>query len=233
MDKVDLAIREVLQSSTLFNALSSEETELLASVSRLGRAERGEVIWTHGSEVDFFGIVGKGFVKMVKSNSSGHDVTLEIMGPGQSFGLMGSIDQRGCPLTAISIAKTIFVRVPKQKFMPVFESNVTLKDSLLSRLRARFTAKLDIMARMSNGRVDERIAAIIFLLLDSYGEEDGDQIRLTIPLTRQELGEMAGTTTESTIRTLSRWQKSGIISTDKQQITVKDVPALMVIASHE
>ncbi|MBX3117476.1 MAG: Crp/Fnr family transcriptional regulator [Fimbriimonadaceae bacterium] len=229
MEKLDLAIREVLQASTLFNALTPEESEGLAKNSRLCRVARGEVIWTHGAEVDFFGIVGTGFVKMVKGVSSGADVTLEIMGPGQIFGLMGTLDRQGCPLTAIAISKAIYLRVPKREIHPIYERNLVLKNGLLMRLSRRFKQNLDMMARMGSGRVDERIGAVLFILADSYGEEDGDTVKLTIPLTRQEIGEMAGTTTESTIRTLSRWQKEGIVSTDKHLITITDVPALVAI----
>lgn len=87
------------------------------------------------------------------------------------------------------------------------------------------------MAKMTSGRVDERIAAILFLLAESYGERCPEGTRLQVPLTRQEISEMAGTTVESTIRVLSRWQKEGLVSTDRQYITLRDTHRMSQVLS--
>ena len=90
---------------------------------------------------------------------------------------------------------------------------------------------VDLMARMSSGKVEQRIAAILFILAESYGTRDASSLRLEVPLTRQDISEMAGTTVESTIRTMSRWQKEGLIVTDRQYVTISDEAALTEILS--
>jgi CRP-like cAMP-binding protein len=216
----------VLQSSTLLNALTPEEMQLLKEQSRVIFAQKGEVIWLSGSEVDFFGLAHSGFVKMVRSNSDGTDVTAELMGPGQIFGMMGTITQTGCPLSAVAVTDLWYLRIPKRPFLHIYEQNTAMKDRLVRRLSKRLHSAIDLMARMSSGRVEERLAAILFILAESYGTRKGKHLTLNVPLTRQEISEMAGTTVESTIRTMSRWQKEGLISTDKQIITVLDEEAL-------
>lgn len=224
-----LSVRSVLESSNLLNALSSEEIEMLAGRSRLMRCARGETIWLSGAEVDFFGCVGRGFVKMVRTNANGVDATLEIMGPGQIFGLLGVIEGTGCPIMASGLTDVAYVRIPKQSFFPIYERSSQLKDRLVRRTAVRMHQKLDFMAKLSNGRVEERIAAMLFILAESYSREVGDAIEITIPLTRQDIGEMAGTTTETTIRTLSRWSKDGIVTTDHHRIIILKPTALEAV----
>lgn len=219
-------VRSVLESSTLFNSLTTNELETLEKSCRLVECIRGEPIWLHGSEADFFGLVAKGFVKMVRTNASGIDLTLEIMGPGQIFGLLGTLEGGGCPLMAYGLVDTIFLRIPKRVFQPIYDQSHSLKDRLVRRGAVRLHQKLDFMARLSTGRADERIAAILFVLAESYGDAVGKQIRLKVPLTRQDLGEMAGTSTETAIRILSKWSKARIVETDHQMITILDVDAL-------
>lgn len=214
------SIEQVLHSSTLLNALTPAQLEPLARSARIAEAHRGEYIWLDGSEVDFFGIIGSGFVKMVRSADDGVDVTLEIMGPGQIFGMLGTIEGSGCPLSAAAVTHLWYLRLPKSVFLPIYKESDALKDRLIRRSAVRLHAAKDLLARMSTGKIDERIAAILFLLADSYGEEQGKAIRLTIPLTRQEIAEMAGTTGESAIRTLSKWQKLGHVRTDHGYITI-------------
>lgn len=216
----------VLRSSTLFNSLGSSEIDELARVSHMAYAERGETIWLHGREVDFYGLAGTGFIKMVRSLETGQEVTTEIIGPGQIFGLLGTIEGTGCPLSARAVCNTWYLKVPKGAFMPIYESSVTLKAHLLRRTTQRFRQTMDLMAKMSTGRVEEKIAVILLLLAQSYGDETSRGVTLQVPLTRQDISEMAGTTVESTIRVMSRWQKEGLIASDHKFVTLLDVQGL-------
>lgn len=211
---------QVLRASTLLNCLTSDETEHLAATSHMAYAERGEAIWLDGSQVDFFGIVGIGFVKMLRSTATGHDVTTELMGPGQVFGLLGAIDGTGCPQTAQAVCNTWYLKVNKREFMGIYRENTVLKEHLIRRTSNRLRNSFAMLARMSTGRVEQRIAAILFMLADSYGAEDGDGVTLEVPLTRQDIAEMTGTTVETTIRVMSGWQKKGWLATSHKQITL-------------
>lgn len=216
----------VLQSTTLLNSLPFEDMDRLAAMSHMAFAERGTAIWLHGSETDFFGVVGSGFVKMVRSNSTGQEVTAELMGPGQIFGLLGTVDGTGCPLSARAVADCWYLKVPKAQFLPIYNQRTTLKDHIVRRTTTRLRNAYDMMARMSTGRVEERIAAILLILAQSYGRAEGKALLVDVPLTRQDIAEMAGTTVESTIRTMSRLQKEGVLETRSRRVLILDVPAL-------
>jgi CRP/FNR family transcriptional regulator, nitrogen oxide reductase regulator len=217
----------VLQSNTLLNALTYEQIEGLAKVCRPVYAERGEMIWWSGADVDFFGLAADGFVKMVRSCPNGNDVTMELFGPGQIFGMMGTITRTGCPLSSYSVTNLWYLRIPKKAFLDIYEQNIPLKDRLLRKTALRLHAAVNLMAHMSSGRVEERIAAILFILSESYGHKDPlGGIRLDVPLTRQEISDMAGTTVESTIRVMSRWQKEGIVSTERQHVVIQNTERL-------
>lgn len=214
---------QVLRASTLLNSLAEEEIGALAGTAHMAFAERGSVIWLNGAEMDFFGVVGVGFVKMMRSTAAGQDVTTELMGPGQVFGLLGVLDGTGCPQTAQAVCNTWYLKVNKREFLDVYRKNVVLKEHLLRRTTQRLRGSFEMFARMSTGKVEQRIAAILFMLADSYGVDNGEGIVLEVPLTRQDIAEMAGTTVETTIRILSGWQKRKIVETNHKQITILDV----------
>ena len=218
----ELSVRGVLESSTLLNSLSDVEMEELAKVSRLKSCQKGELIWSSGAETGFIGLVGTGFVKLVQSTALGVEMTMEITGPGQIFGLLGAITGGGCPLTAYGLTDTVFLRIPKPDILAIYEKSGELKDRLVRRTTIRMHQKLDFMGKLSSGRSEERIAAILFILSESYGIQDGKSIRISIPLTRQAIGEMAGTTTATTIRVMSKWSKTKMVLTDQQHIIISD-----------
>ena len=72
---------------------------------------------------------------------------------------------------------------------------------------------------------------MLLILCDSFGEEHAKGTLLNIPLTRQDIAEIAGTTVESTIRVMSKWQKAGWIATRSQHILVKEVDELVSTVS--
>lgn len=219
-------ILSVLKSSTLLNSIDESELILLAKDCHMAYAERGETIWVRGDQVDFFGLVGTGFVKMVRSTAKGQEVTAEIMGPGQIFGMLGAIEGSGCPLTSRAVSNCWYLKLPKRVFAPVYERQQLLKDAVLRRTAGRLRLSHEMIAAMASGRVDERIALVLYLLAESYGETHGDSVTIKVPLTRMEISEMAGTTVETTIRVISRWQKENLVETDHRHITIKNAQKL-------
>jgi len=55
------------------------------------------------------------------------------------------------------------------------------------------------------------------------------KLGLTIPFTRQEIAEMAGTTTETTIRVISRLKDRGVVSSNRGEITIIDETKLCLL----
>lgn len=221
------SIREVLSLSVLFRSLSEEDLLELETKCFLAFAAKGECIWRHGSEAWFFGTCGNGFVKMVKSSVLGQEMTLELMGPGQSFGVLGTIDGKGCPLSAFAVTDIWFLKIPKGEFQPIYQRADVLKDQLVRRTTQRLRQAHEMMSRLSSGKVSSRIAAVLLVIAESYGKPSSNGVLLDIPLTRQDIADIAGTTVESTIRVMSSWQKEGILSTEQQRITITDENALI------
>lgn len=220
------AVNAVIKSCSILNALTAEEHDQLASHGFMAYADRGEVIWLAGSPSHTVCIVGSGFIKMTRSTPQGAEVAIELLGPGQCFGLLVAIEGREYPLTAVAVTKTWYLKIPTRSVMEIYASNVNLKDHILRTLGPRLRKAHDMMARMSMGRMEQRLAAVLLILMDSYGQPQKVGIRIEVPLTRQDLAEMAGTTVETAIRVMSKMQKEGVVKTDKQMITILDAASL-------
>jgi CRP-like cAMP-binding protein len=220
------SVIDVIETCSLLNALKDEERLNLAEKSFLAFAERGETIWLAGGPSHFVGIVGNGFVKMTRTTIQGSEVAMELLGPGQCFGLFAAIEGRAYPLTATAVTTTWYVKIPTRVLIEVYNNSSAFKDQIVRSLGPRLRRAHDMMARMAASKVEQRIAAVLLILIDSYGEKTDQGVRINVPLTRQDLSEMAGTTVETSIRTMSKWQKAGIIATDHQMITVVSPSAL-------
>ena len=91
-----------------------------------------------------------------------------------------------------------------------------------------------VQAAVSNRRLalftasaEERLATTLMELGERFGDEleDGSTL-IPLRLTRAELAALVGTTVETTIRTLSRWTREGLVSTGDSGLTLHDAVAL-------
>ncbi|MFP3254380.1 MAG: helix-turn-helix domain-containing protein, partial [Hydrogenobaculum sp.] len=73
---------------------------------------------------------------------------------------------------------------------------------------------------------------VLLELAKSVGEEkEGGKISIEIPITRQDIAEMTGTTVETAIRIMSKWKKEGIIHTERGYIEIlkkRELERLMI-----
>ena len=80
---------------------------------------------------------------------------------------------------------------------------------------------------LAGERVERRIAHILLKLADRVGRAEPEGVLITIPLSRQDLADMAGTTLETAIRTISRFHAQGWVATRRGGYLLITAPALL------
>jgi len=80
-------------------------------------------------------------------------------------------------------------------------------------------------------RVESRIASLLLKLSDRSGEKGDAGVFIGTKLTKQDIAEMVGTTVETSIRTLSRFKKLGIISEKEGKIFIQNSEKLRSLCS--
>ena len=78
--------------------------------------------------------------------------------------------------------------------------------------------------------MEARLARFMLKLADDMGQRRPDGIFVPLPLSRQEIADMIGTTIETSIRIMSRWGKDDIVRTEKDGFLVVDRASLEATA---
>jgi CRP/FNR family transcriptional regulator len=71
--------------------------------------------------------------------------------------------------------------------------------------------------------VEKRLAMLLLKLQEKHG--------MTLPFTKRELAEQVGTTVETTIRVMSRFQKKGWISSSRGKLQLKALPPIQKLVA--
>lgn len=221
----DVNTLELLKRLPLLADLPESDLALLAEQTRLERFERDQVIFYQEDPCERVWLVHSGQVKIVFHDRDGREIILEIISPGEAFG--GAVlffpTQ---PATAKALEDAVIGSFSAQVYTQFLltRPQVTLK--LLRMLGVRHRAMLN-MQTMVGERVERRMAHILLKLSVRVGKDTPEGTLITIPLSRQDLADMACTTLETSIRTISRFQKDGMVATRRGgYLLVKDEDGL-------
>lgn len=109
------------------------------------------------------------------------------------------------------------VRIPADRVRTLLARHARFAAGIVRMLGRRF-AHMAVMYAMAFEPVDARIAAVLVQLTEAFGT--------TIPLTRREVAQLAGTTVETAIRVTTRWQREGLVRLGRGRIVVLNIASL-------
>ena len=97
----------------------------------------------------------------------------------------------------------------------------------LSLRLVQLTARL---TELTGGRVEARFARFFLKLAGEIGRRDRGGIFIPLPFSRQELADWTGTTVETSIRIMSRWNKEDVLRTERDGFVLVDRETLETLA---
>ena len=221
----------VIAKISLFRRVTPEDRERIAAVSFERTYERGEEVFAEGDPSEFFFVVISGRVKVYKHGPAGNDIILEMFGPGGPLGAVAAYESRPYPASARAIEPSSCLLIPRQAFFSLLEQHPSLVRGLLGSLSLRLVELTTRLAELTGGRVEARFARLFVKLAAQLGRAERGGVFIPLPLSRQELADLTGTTIETAIRTMSRWNKDDVLRTDKDGFVITDREALEAIAA--
>jgi CRP-like cAMP-binding protein len=221
---------DVLKRIAMFRRVSPDDRQHILHVSELKRFSRGDLIFREGDAADTFLAIVEGRVKVYKTAPNGREVILEIFGAGDPLGAVAVYENRDLPASALALEDTECVAIRRHDFFLLLEHHPAMVRALLSGLTLRLAELTRRLAEMTAGRVEARFARLFLKLAEQIGKRDRGGVFVAMPLTRQELADLTGTTIETAIRTMSRWQKEDVVRTEKDGFIIANRGALEAAA---
>jgi CRP/FNR family cyclic AMP-dependent transcriptional regulator len=211
--------------------LDDREREALERRARTARFVAGDRLLQQGEPGDKVVVLLRGRAKVSYVTREGRELVLRFCGPGELVGELSVIDERP-RLSSIDALEPVEALVlPASEFRSLIEAERTIAWKLLGMLSRRFRDA--DLKRLEFGASDTvgRVAARIVELADRYGEADDDGIRITLPLSQDELGAWTGSSRAGVAAALRTLRELGWIETERRRITVRDRGALAARAS--
>jgi len=215
-------IVRTLKKSRIFSNIRNDELIKISSLFEVVHFRNGEYIFMENDPSVWLYIVSKKRVKIIKHTLSGKDVILELKSPGEIFCCATVLDNKPYPESAQSKGASSAIRIRRADLLKLIDTYPFMKVGIVNYLNEKLTDAYDMLQSLSTEIVEKRIVTILLKLSEKTGTGNSEYRQIDFPLTRKEIADMVGTSTETCIRIISRLQKLGMVQSSRNRILVKD-----------
>ena len=181
--------------------------------------KKGQTLFNEGSHP--FGVycISSGKVKLTHVGDDGKEQIIRLLKNGDVIGHRALLSGDRYGASAVALEDTHVCFIPKEVFMTLLKSDPSIAFEMM-RLLSDDLHKAEMkLTHLAQKPVRERLAETLLFIKETYGyEEDG--ITLNVRLSREEIANLTGTATESTIRILSEFKKDNIVDLDGKKIKI-------------
>jgi len=215
---------------SVFNVLDKEHIEEITKHKFITDYKKGQYIFSeHGFPLGLF-CVNNGKIKLITKDIDGNEQILRFVNSGDTMGYRALLANERYNCSAIALEDSTICIIDKNYFYQSIESNNKLLFEIVRKISNDLKDAEEHIVSLSQKNVRERIAEALLFIKSTYGfAEDGQTIN--IALSREEIASYVGTSTESTIRLLSEFNKDKIIELSGKKIKITNLPRLIKTAN--
>jgi DNA-binding response OmpR family regulator len=184
----------------------------------INRYKKKQFIYLEGNRPARLYFIQKGKVKTYISNEEGKDLVVNLYGEGDFLGYTALLENTTYKETAEAMEDTELVIIPREEFDELLNNHPEVARKFIRLLAKNITEKEQQLLGMAYNSLRKKVATALMTLQKKYSR-NGEQF-FTIDISRENLATIAGTATESLIRTLSDFKTEKLIEISNGVITV-------------
>ena len=171
----------------------------------------------YGSPIYLY-YIKKGQVKTFKTNEDGKELITGLYKENEFFGYHSLLKDDEYSDSAIAVVETQVELIPKEEFYSLIKNRRVVANGFIKMLSKEVIEKEEELLNLAYNSVKKRVADGLLKYFDKYSQDYSKGLQIP----REDLANIAGTSTESVIRTLSEFKKDGLISAEGKTIYISN-----------
>ena len=209
-----------------FEKLTKEELDYLEANSVWINYKRGEMICKQGSFVSHVMYMEEGLGKVFLENGN-NSLVLRIIPDGNFLGLAAISEKLGTfPYSGMAYIDCRIRQIDIKAFRQLMHQNTAFSKEVVDILSSNSVQIYGRFFCLTYKQAFGRLADILICLSDRIFKDT----EFTLPLTRKELGELAGMSPETVIRMLKEFNEDKVIEIEGKTVRVLDYERLKQIS---
>jgi CRP-like cAMP-binding protein len=212
--------------SHLLDMLDDDEQREVLAAARRRRFKRNEVVFHDGDPGDTLHLVVSGHFAIRITTPMGDQAMVRVFGPADYFGELAMLTAGPRRGSAVSLDGGETLSVHREDFERLRSTrpriNEVLTDALVTEVRRLSAALIEALYVPVERRVWLRLIDLVELF--------GGDAPVAIPLTQDDIAQLAGTTRSTANRVLRAGEEQGVLQLARGRIEVDDRAALRRLA---
>lgn len=219
-----------LVAMPIFQGLGVDALEEIRSAAQPAQATPGEAYVLQGEPATRFYLLRSGRVRLSQVTPEGQQVIMRFIAPGEEFGIVAVLGRLPYPVTAEAVEASVALAWTGAVFQDLILRHPQIGLNGMAMLAERVKEFQDRLREAGTQRVERRVANALLRLARQAGRAVEGTVLIDLPLSRQDLAEMTGTTLFSVSRVLAAWEERGLVGSARKRISLLKPHALVSIA---
>ena len=208
-----------------FQLLLPEEMELVRASKTQVLFRKGDHLSKQGAFASYALFVINGLAMQYIEGESGKNFNLRIIQPGEFVGLSAVFSKNIFNYSSIALTDCQVYLVEKEAIASIVKQNGAFGFNLIKRYCEQNGNLFDTLRNLLHKQMNGRLAETL-LYLNGIKREYPEIFQL---LSRKDVADFAGISTESAVKLLKMFEKDGLISLDEKDIRITNLPSLIEI----
>ncbi len=226
----DPTTRSLLAGCPLFESLAPEVLDEVVAHGSRADYRRRDIVFLEGDAADTFLIVMSGRLKLIQTSADGQEVIVRYVGLGEMCAVVALFAGNTYPVTAEAVEDTRVIRWGRGRMEELFEAHPLLALNAMQLLSERMREVTSRLRELATEKVARRVARALLRLARKTGKRVEGGVLLDLPLSREDLAAMTGTTLFTVSRLLAEWEREGIVETGRERVVITHPHGLVAIA---
>lgn len=211
---------------SVFHELSADDLNKVSLHKGCNFHKAGQILFQEGGYPAGLYCVSRGKIKIYKTGADAKEHIVRLAKEGDVIGYRSLISGGPYSASAAVLVDAAICFIPKSTFLNLLKESSSFSMRVMELLAHDLATAEQRELSLAQKPVKERLAEALLMLKEFYGvEEDG--ITINGSLTREELANIVGTATETTIRLLSEFKEKKIVELEGKKITILNQQALL------
>ncbi len=209
-----------------FDEIKNEDAlEKLTDSKIINRYKKKQRVYAEGNHPHSLYYLSSGKIRTYKINELGKELTISLYNAGDFFGYNALLENSAYKETAETLEESEINIIGREDFEILVNNNKKVAQKFIKLLAHNVSEKEEQLLNLAYNSLRKRVADSILSLSKKYKKEDATDF--TIHISREDLAHIAGTTTESLIRTLSDFRSEKLIEAEAGYVKILNEKKLL------
>ncbi|MEV4884018.1 response regulator [Chitinophaga ginsengisegetis] len=193
----------------MYEATGKESLKALAEGRNIDKFKKKQAIYTEGNHPTRLFYLQRGKIKTIKTNDLGKELVIDLFTAGDFIGYTALLEGGVYKETAIAMEESEVAMIPLNDFEELIHNNHEIAVQLIRMLAKNVAAKEQQLLGLAYNSLRKKVADALISLHNKYNPQKEQPFIINV--SRENLATIAGTATESLIRTLSDFRDEKLI----------------------